>query len=63
MSLSKKGYLILTLGIILLALAFFATSGLNFTAWAIIFFAGMISCTVGMIVLIVDLIKQIRQKN
>ena len=63
MSLSKRGYLVLLLGIILLAIAFFATSGLNFTAWAILFFVSMGLCTVGIIMLIIDLIKQMRQKT
>ena len=60
--LAKPGYLVLLLGIILLAISFFATSGLNFTVWAIIFFISMGLCTVGMIMLIVDLIKQMRNK-
>ena len=63
MSLTKRGYLILLVGIILLAIAFFATSGLNFTAWAILFFASMGLCAIGTIMLIIDLIKQVRQKN
>ena len=60
MTLAKRGYLVLTLGIILLAISFFATSSLDFTLWAILFFASMGSCTVGMIMLIVHLIKEMK---
>lgn len=63
MSISKRGYLILFLGIIMLAISFFATPNLNFTTWAIIFFISMGLCTVGMIMLIVNLIKQIRNNS
>ena len=63
MSLNKRGYLILFIGIVLLSIAFFASTNLSFTLWAILFFSSMILSATGIIILIIDLIKQIRQKS
>lgn len=63
MSLSKRGYLILFIGIILLSIAFFASTNLSFNLWAALFFSSMLLSAIGIIMLIVDLVKQIKQKS
>ncbi|MCH7322974.1 hypothetical protein LZ480_13935 [Solibacillus sp. MA9] len=61
MSLSKSGYLTLFVGIILLVVSIFFTSGLNLTAWMILFIVSLILCTVGIIMLIIHLMRQIKE--
>ena len=58
-SLSKGGYLFLFIGIILLALSIFFTTDWGFAAWATLFLVSLVLCTVGIIILIVNLVKQI----
>lgn len=61
MSLSKSGYLTLFVGIILLVASIFFTSGWDLTAWMILFIISLILCTVGIIMLIVHLVRQIKE--
>ena len=60
MSLYKSGYLSLTVGIVLLVVSIFFTTDWGFGAWLTLFVASIIICTVGIILLIVHLIKQIK---
>ena len=60
-SLSKSGYLTLFVGIILLVVSIFFTSGWGLTAWMVLFIVSLILCTVGIIMLIVHLIRQIKE--
>ncbi|HEY4623662.1 MAG TPA: hypothetical protein VIH12_07360 [Solibacillus sp.] len=61
MSLSKSGYLTLFVGIILLVASIFFTSDWGLTAWMILFIISLILCTVGIIMLIVHLVRQIKE--
>ncbi|WP_274307884.1 hypothetical protein [Solibacillus daqui] len=61
MSLSKSGYLTLFVGIILLVVSIFFTSGWGLTAWMILFIVSLILCTVGIIMLIIQLMRQIKE--
>lgn len=60
MSLSKKGYLVLFIGILLLISSIFFTTNWNITAWLVLFSVSLLFCTVGIIMLIVNLVKQIK---
>lgn len=60
MSLHKRGYAILFVGIILLALSVFITTDWGIWAWGSLFIASLLFCTVGIIMLIVHLFKQIK---
>lgn len=61
MSLSKSGYLTLFVGIILLVASIFFTSDWGLTVWMILFIISLILCTVGIIMLIVHLVRQIKE--
>ena len=60
MSLYKSGYVSLLVGIVLLVVSIFFTTDWNLGAWLTLFIASIIICTVGIILLIVHLIKQIK---
>lgn len=60
MSLSKKGYLVLFIGMLLLISSIFFTTNWSITSWLIIFIVSLLFCTVGIIMLIVHLVKQIK---
>lgn len=60
MSLSKTGYIILLVGVLLLISSIFFTTNWDITAWLILFIGSLIFCTTGIIMLIVHLVKQIR---
>ena len=60
MSLYKSGYVSLLVGIVLLVVSIFFTSDWGIGAWLTLFVASIIICTVGIILLIVHLIKQIK---
>ncbi|MEG0383398.1 hypothetical protein [Solibacillus cecembensis] len=66
MSLYKRGYFFLLIGILLLALSVFVTVNLNIWVWGAIFISSILLCTIGIILLIVHLYKEIKkdkQKN
>lgn len=63
MNLSKRGYIFLFVGIILLVLSFFVTVNWSFIAWLALFFLSLAFCTTGIIMLIVHLMKQIKEEN
>ncbi|MER2113913.1 MAG: hypothetical protein ABS960_14565 [Solibacillus isronensis] len=60
MSLSKKGYLVLFIGMLLLISSIFFTTNWSITSWLILFIVSLLFCTVGIIMLIVHLVKQIK---
>lgn len=60
MSLSKKGYLVLFVGILLLISSIFFTTNWSITSWLVLFIISLLFCTVGIIMLIVHLVKQIK---
>lgn len=60
MSLSKRGYLVLFVGMLLLIGSIFFTTNWSITAWLVLFIASLLFCTVGIIMLIVHLVKQIQ---
>lgn len=60
MSLSKKGYLVLFVGMLLLISSIFFTTNWSITSWLILFIVSLLFCTVGIIMLIVHLVKQIK---
>ncbi|MBM7666785.1 uncharacterized protein (DUF983 family) [Solibacillus kalamii] len=60
MSLSKKGYLVLFIGILLLISSIFFTTNWSITSWLVLFIVSLLFCTVGIIMLIVHLVKQIK---
>ncbi|AMO86521.1 hypothetical protein MKY07_14955 [Solibacillus sp. FSL W7-1472] len=60
MSLSKKGYLVLFVGILLLISSIFFTTNWSITSWLVLFIVSLLFCTVGIIMLIVHLVKQIK---
>ncbi|MFS0875892.1 hypothetical protein [Solibacillus isronensis] len=60
MSLSKKGYLVLFIGMLLLISSIFFTTNWSITSWLILFIISLLFCTVGIIMLIVHLVKQIK---
>lgn len=63
LSLYKGGYLTLLFGILLLVASIFFTASWSFTAWIILFSVSLVLCTVGIILLIVHLIRQIKADN
>ncbi|ATP41610.1 hypothetical protein CSE16_17080 [Solibacillus sp. R5-41] len=66
MSLYKRGYFFLLIGIILLTLSIFVTVNLNFWVWGAIFISSLLLCTIGIILLIIHLYRQVKedkQKN
>ena len=60
MSLSKRGYLVLFVGMLLLISSIFFTTNWSITAWLILFIVSLLFCTVGIIMLILHLVKQIK---
>lgn len=60
MSLSKKGYLVLFVGMLLLISSIFFTTNWSITSWLVLFIVSLLFCTVGIIMLIVHLVKQIK---
>ncbi|MEK4627460.1 MAG: hypothetical protein ABS944_14135 [Solibacillus sp.] len=60
MELQKRGYLLLLIGIILLILSVFVTVDWGFWAWSIVFFISLVLCAAGIIMLIINLFKQIK---
>ena len=60
MSLSKGGYLILFLGVLLLVGSIFFTGNWSMEAWLILFIISVILCTIGILMLIIHLVKQIK---
>ncbi|MCM3722790.1 MULTISPECIES: hypothetical protein [Solibacillus] len=60
MSLSKKGYLVLFVGMLLLIISIFFTTNWSITAWLVLFIVSLLFCTVGIIMLILHLVKQIK---
>ena len=60
MSLSKKGYLVLFIGMLLLISSIFFTTNWSITSWLILFIVSLLFCTVGIIMLIIHLVKQIK---
>ncbi|MEK5186099.1 hypothetical protein [Solibacillus sp. FSL W7-1324] len=60
MSLSKKGYVVLFIGLVLLISSIFFTTNWSITAWLVLFIFSLLFCTVGIIMLIVHLVKQIK---
>lgn len=60
LSLYKSGYLTLLIGILLLVASIFFTASWGFTAWMILFSVSLVLCTVGIIILIVHLVRQIK---
>lgn len=60
MAVSKRGYLVLFVGMLLLIGSIFLTTNWSFAAWLTLFIVSILFCTVGIIMLIVHLVKQIR---
>ncbi|MER2028523.1 MAG: hypothetical protein ABS935_05305 [Solibacillus sp.] len=60
MSLSKKGYLVLFVGMLLLISSIFFTTNWSITSWLVLFIVSLLFCTVGIIMLIIHLVKQIK---
>lgn len=60
MAVSKRGYFVLFVGILLLIGSIFLTTNWSFAAWLALFIISLLFCTVGIIMLIVHLVKQIR---
>lgn len=60
MSLSKGGYLILFLGVVLLVGSIFFTTSWSMEAWLILFIISIVLCTAGILMLIINLVKQIK---
>lgn len=60
MSLYKSGYLSLSIGIVLLVVSFFFTKDWSIGAWITLFVTSIIICSIGMILLIIHLIRQIK---
>ena len=63
MSLSKGGYLILFLGVLLLVGSIFFTTNWSMEAWLVLFVFSIVLCAVGIIMLIIQLVKQIKQEK
>ena len=63
MNLNKRGFIFLFVGIILLALSIFVTVDWSFGAWMTLFIISVAFCAIGIITLIVQLIKQIKEGN
>ena len=61
LSLNKRGFIFLFIGIILLALSIFVTVDWSFGAWMTLFMVSLLLCTIGIITLIVHLIKQLKE--
>ncbi|MGN7477506.1 hypothetical protein ACTHOQ_06595 [Solibacillus silvestris] len=60
MSLSKGGYLVLLIGVLLLVGSIFFTANWSFGSWLILFIVSLVLCSAGIIMLITHLVKQIR---
>ena len=63
MSLSKSGYLTLFLGVLLLVGSIFSTTNWSMEAWLVLFVFSIVLCAVGIIMLIIQLVKQIKQEK
>ena len=63
MSLSKSGYLTLFLGILLLVGSIFFTTNWSMEAWLVLFVFSIVLCALGIIMLIIQLVKQIKQEK
>ena len=63
MSLSKSGYLTLFLGVLLLVGSIFFTTNWSMEAWLVLFVFSIVLCAVGIIMLIIQLVKQIKQEK
>ncbi|MEK4426815.1 hypothetical protein [Solibacillus sp. FSL K6-1523] len=61
MSLYKRGYFFLLIGIILLAISVFVTVNLNIWVWGAIFILSILLCTVGIILLIIHLFREVKK--
>ena len=63
MSLNKRGFMFLFAGIVLLALSIFVTVDWGLGLWMSVFLVSLVLCTIGIILLIIQLVRQIKEES
>lgn len=60
MSLYKSGYVALSIGMVLFAVSIFFTKDWSLGPWLTLFITSILVCSIGIILLIIHLIRQIK---